>query len=54
MQKCTSGLIFGAWQHEVLGTFIMNVMDLMPHESRMMVTSNMGQKLIEDVKGVKI
>lgn len=54
MSKCTSGLIFGSWQHEVLGIFIQNVMDLMPFESRMLITSSMGAKLIEDVKGIKI
>jgi uncharacterized membrane protein len=54
LNKCTSGLIFGALPHEILGTLLNNVMDLMPYESRMLMTSDMGKKILEDKKGLKI
>ena len=54
MTKCTSGLIFGAWQHELLGELITNILDLLPYEARVGLTSSMSRKLIEDVKGIKL
>ena len=51
--KCTSGLDFGALQHEVLGTLMTNIMDMLPLESRQFITEKMGRKTIEDKKGVK-
>ena len=54
LEKCTSGLIFGALPHEILGTLLTNVMDMMPYEARMLMTSDMGKKILEDKRGMKI
>mmetsp|Transcript_17914 Transcript_17914/g.30469 ORF Transcript_17914/g.30469 Transcript_17914/m.30469 type:complete len:104 (+) Transcript_17914:702-1013(+) len=47
LQKCTSGLHFGAFQHELLGIFLTNVMDLLPLEQRMLITRGMGKQFNE-------
>lgn len=54
LSKCTSGLHFGALQHEVVGTMLTCVLDLIPFESRMLLTAQMGRKQVEDSKGIKL
>jgi len=39
LNKCTSGLHFGAIQHEIIGTMFTCALDLIPFESRMLMTS---------------
>lgn len=54
LSKCTSGLHFGAFKHELLGTLITNILDMIPYEGRMFMTADLGKKLVEDKKGIKI
>jgi short-subunit dehydrogenase len=48
LDKCTSVKNFGAWQHEIAGTVLENVLDLLPFETRMLVTAPMGKKFVEN------
>ena len=54
LRKCKSGLHFGAIQHEMIGTILTCVVDMIPFETRMIMTAQMGRKLVEDLKGIKL
>lgn len=54
LRKVTSPEHFGAIQHEMIGTCLTCVLDMLPLESRMNVTSNMGKRQKEESKYLKI
>ena len=54
LDKCQSGVHFGSGCHEVLGTFLSNVIDMLPFEGRMFVMSDMAKQFIYDQKNIKI
>ena len=48
LDKCQSGVHYGNAYHEVLGTFLINILDMLPFEGRMFVMSDMAKKFIFD------